>query len=148
MKKYLKFAPWAMVAFAVLALFMLFAPQVKTDGGNSWDGTEIVFGSTLYGQEILKFSFMNMLTYILVLATATFSILFYIKNNNNFLLISIICSFLAALFFFLAKNFVVPTKEVKELVQQYCSLAVGAIFGGIFSLFASSIGIAKLILDK
>ncbi len=148
MKKHLKYAPWGMVALAIVALFMLFAPQITTEGGNDWKGTEIVFGSTLYGEEVLKFSFMNLLTYIFVLSTIVFAILNYIKNNKNFLLVSIICAFLSAFFFFLAKNFIVPTAEIKDLIQQYCSLGVGAILGGIFSLLASGIGLAKLVLEK
>ncbi len=148
MKKYLKFAPWAMIGLMVLALFMLFAPQVRTEAGNSWDGIGIIFGSTLYEEEVLKFSFLNMLTYILTFASIVFTLLYCWKENRKFLIASVICSFLAALFFFLAKTFVVPTEEIKELIQQYCSLDVGAVLGGIFSLLASGLGFIKLASDK
>ncbi len=148
MKKFLKLAPWAMVGLAVLALLMMFLPQVKTDGGNSWDGTEIVFGTSLYGQEVLKFSFMNLFTYILVLVTAIFAIVNYMNDNKTLLIVSIISAFGAMLFFFLAKTFVAPAEEIKALVQQYCSLDIGAILGGIFSLIAGVAGITKLVLDK
>ncbi len=148
MKKYLKCAPWAMVGLVVLALFMIFAPQIKTEGGNGWDGIEVVFGSSLYGEEVLKFSFMNMLTYVFLVATAIFSVVSYVKEDKNCLVVAIICSFLAALFFFLTKSFIVPIEEIKALIQQYCSLDVGAIIGGVSCLLSSGVGVAKLVLDK
>ncbi len=148
MKKYLKFAPWVMVGFAVLALLMLFAPQLVTDGDGEMSGVDVIFGYEIYGEELLQFSFMNLVTYLLLVAMAIFAVASYIKEDKKLLIIAIALSFLTMIFFFMTKTFVVPVEGVKELIREYCSLGVGAIFGAIFSMLAGGVGIAKLALDK
>ncbi len=149
MKKFLKFAPLAMAGCAVLALIMIFLPQLTDEGDGSYSGLEIVFGVKEHGYEILKFSFLNLLTYLFVIAMAVVSVLAYMKKDNKlFLLIAIVLAIVSAVFFFLAKAFVQADDLTLEMIKEFCDLGVGAIFGGIFSILAAGVGVVKLVLDK
>ncbi len=153
MKTFLKYAAFIMMGLAGLALLMIFITQLKS-GARDWSGLDIVFGctATIYGEtaSVFEFSFMNLLTYALVIACGVLDFLYYKKENRKLLLIAIICAFVAALFFFLAKEFTVASSLVEESFaadgesfKDYTELAAGAIFGGLFSIAAGVVGLIK-----
>ncbi len=148
MKTFLRYASWVMTAFATLTLLLIFAPQITTDGGGELNGLDVVFGCEIYGEQCLKFSFMNLLTYLLVILSGGFAVLNALKNDRKFLLVAIICAFIAALFFFLTTSLAVPVETLKELFNNHSNIGVGAILSALSLIAAGAIGIIKLTAKK
>ncbi len=161
-KQTMKLLPWAMAALAVVALIMLFVPAVEY-AKESFNGLKVVFGYTkktdlvvsTLETEIFKFSFLNLLTYLLVIATAVLAVLAQLKKSNLFLLISIVCAIIAGVFFLLTKNFVVLPDEAEKAFDianttfaDEAKLKAGPIVGAVCMFLAAIAGVVKLVFGK
>ncbi len=160
--KYLKFVDLGIAALALISLIMIFLPAVTGSVlGQSYDynGLKVVFGysekSSFLGStvttEFLKFSFLNLLTYILVLGTIACAALSFMKGNKTVLLVAVAMAVVAGSFFLLTKNFVVLPTENANVIKAFkdnVSLGVGPIIGAICMYVAAGAGIAKAVLDK
>lgn len=141
----------ALAAFlALVALLTLFAPAVVR-GDTAYTGAQVVFGYTETASgsiitasvKVFAFSFMNLLTYLLILVTLVLSIFGILKENSLFSVISCILALLAAIFMLLVKNFVVVGEYFDKIYQaagssfandSAVSLGWGTIVGSV-SLF-------------
>lgn len=154
MKDLKKYLTWAGYAFGVIAFIMIFCPVVKTNDleilgcPETCNGLDVIFGMkarNYLGQEweLFEFSFMNLLTYVLVLVGAACT--FRNKNDSVKLrYISIACFAVAAIFFFCTVSFCVMESELKEEL----SLGFGAVIGGISSLLAAGCLAYPIVMEK
>ncbi len=177
MKKYLKYVDIGTVVLSIVSLVMLFVTAISWTNVSlsgeatvtTYSGWASVFGYTdvtsgeLFGstlsvsKEIFKFSFMNMLTYILVLAVAVCGVLSIMKKNKKILAIGILLALVAGVFFLLTKNFVVLSDDLANAytkagksfsADENVSLGAGPIVGAICMFVSAVAGIGKLALDK
>lgn len=128
------------VILGIVALVMLFLPAVKQKTLElTYSGLDITFGYEEANIEIFKFSFMNLLTYILVLAGIVCAILSAMgKSKKLTSLISSLAFIVGGVFFFLSITFsVLPvTGILAEAVKEELTLGYGAIIGAITSILA------------
>jgi hypothetical protein len=164
-----KSLPFLMQAVAVLwgvvAFIMLFLPAIGVDGTDTtYNGLKVVFGykqSTLgYEYSVFNFSFMNLLTYILILVGIVLSVLSIVSNTNKWVSVIASVAFLVAgIFFFCTIAFTSVNADASKIfaslggnIKDSFTLAVGAILGGVFSIVAalSSLGafLMKEVLKK
>ncbi len=161
MKKYVKYVDLVMAALAVVALIMLFLPAVEYS--KSYNGLKVVFGytekSSLGGlqisSEVFGFSFMNLLTYLLVIGSAVCAVLSYAKKNKVALLVAIVLAIVSAVFFLLTKNFVVIPDGAKKVFEvantsfaKESKLLAGPIIGAVCMFLSAIAGVVKLVLGK
>ena len=118
----------------VASLIMLFFPAVTVaDTQTTYSGLQVVFGYK-DGETILKFSFLNLLTYLLIVVGIVFLIFNFINSTNYFLaLYSAIAFIVAGILFFCTISFTMPEVAV---MRETFSLGIGATLGGIFALIA------------
>ena len=118
----------------VASLIMLFFPAVTVaDTQTTYSGLQVVFGYK-DGETILKFSFLNLLTYLLIVVGIVFLIFNFINSTNYFLaLYSAIAFIVAGILFFFTISFTMPEVAV---MRETFSLGIGATLGGIFALIA------------
>ena len=128
------------IIFGIATLIMLFLPAIKVgDTQTTYSGLQVVFGYK-DGETIIKFSFWNLLTYLLIVVGIVFLVLDLIDDSNYFLALNSAVAFIAAgILFFFTISFTMPAVEV---MRETFSLGIGAILGGIFALIA---GVAYLI---
>lgn len=142
--------------FGVAAFCMMFLTCVKyTDSARvkEFTGYQIVFGYSekLIGSssvQWLVFSFMNLLPYILVLVGifATALCAFGKRSSGLLGIIAFAAFVVAAVFFFLAANFVTLHEDAIFISKENFSLAVGSILSGSFSIVAALCFVAKKFL--
>lgn len=166
-KKIEKFIPVIAALLGVVAIIMLFLPAVVVSEDVSYNGWQAIFGltkteKTLLGEanvEYLVFSFMNLLTLILVAAGIVLCVLSFIgKGNKFFAFIAIACFIVAAVFFFLTVAFTtagsVYTLDgnlAQEKVKEAWKLGAGPIIAGILSILAGlvvSVPVVAKLLKK
>ncbi len=138
----------------IVAICMIFAKNVNIEvkssnsnisfslDGGSYSGADVTFGKENY----FDFSFMNLLTYILVLASVVLSILKVtnvLKGNISEYIIAALL-LVAGIFFFCTGAFTIISSGVSITK----SLAVGAILGGIFSLAGCVLSVLPVLLKK
>lgn len=161
MKKLNKILTFVMGGCLLVALIMMFLPAVKADE-QSYNGLKLIFGYTAkqsvggisVEKEFLEFSFMNLLTYLLALVGLVLVVLQIVKGENKIFNYAVIgCALVAAIFFFLTKNFAVLNEDIKKAYEmlntsftELFDLAVGPILGGVFSIVACLCGVAKVVL--
>ncbi len=160
--KIFKYVDLGVIALAVIALIMIFLPAIGANG-ETVNGLKIVFGykesvgsgSLSISTEFYKFSFLNLLTYILVLATAACAAIALVKKNKTFLLVAAATALVAGVFFLLTKNFVVLPIDndvlydvLYESFRKNTDLGVGPIIGAICMFLAAIASGAKWLLDK
>lgn len=140
--------------FGVAAFCMMFLTCVKYTGiisNYDFTGYQIAFGyaekSGSVSVQMLAFSFMNLLPYILVLVGifATALCAFGKRSSGLLGIIAFAAFVVAAVFFFLAANFIV-LPESAILTKENFSLAVGSILSGSFSIVAALCFVAKKFL--
>lgn len=171
MKKLNKLLSLIMFACFLVAIIMIFVPAVKIDSimfaEKSYNGLKIIFGYTSknniggglnYEAEVFKFSFMNLLTYILVLVALLLTCMEIVKNSKKASIVTyvtILCAIVAGVFFFLTRNFVVVSDSVKKgfdtaktTFAKEAELGAGSIIGGVTCLLGGLCGAAKVILPK
>ena len=163
MKAFKKFAPVIAALLGVVAIVMLFLPAVVA-GENSFNGLKAVFGWTkttksIVGTietEMLKFSFMNLLSYILVAVGVVLSVLTFLgKGNKFFALIAAACFIVAAVFFFCTIPFTVVADGWNKLasaiggnIKEGWKLGAGPIIAAICSILAAGTAVAPALLKK
>lgn len=161
MKNLTKILKFVMVVSFVAAIVMIFLPAIGS-GDDAWNGLKVVFGYTKKSGndfvkvelEIFKFSFMNLLTYILVLVALALTLLqTFGKKSNMFGFVTVVCALVAAVFFFLTKNFTVLGDATSifanhDAFVKNAELGVGPILGGIFCLVGMLASAALLALPK
>ncbi len=162
MKKYLKYVPLGMAGLALISLIMIF---VNAIGGDSeLTGLQAIFGYTekqdlgFLGNletEITKFSFMNLLTYLLVIGTGVCGVFAFLKGDEKLLYVAIGLAVLSAVFFLLTKSFVVLPDEMKQVFEaldttfaKEAELGAGPIVGAICMFLAAAAGGAKIVIEK
>lgn len=146
---------------SIASLIMLFLPAINViNSETTFKGSQVVFGyeevtkvlGSTITTSILDFSFMNLLTYILVVVGTVLLIVNILGKGNDLTdLISIVALLVAGILFFLTVNFTMPYLDelaskittIEEVRENY-ELGIGAILGGIFSILAA----VSLVLKK
>lgn len=130
---------------AVVAICMMFVNAISynyTALGRTYDlsftGVEATFGK----EDVLGFSFMNMLSYILVLVALIIVVLKLcgVFKSKIFDYVAFALFIVSAVFFFLTVQFVVWNDALKtffDTVEVTFSLGAGAIVSGVMSLLAA-----------
>lgn len=148
------YCDFAAILFGVAAFCMMFLTCVKFSGSvlsKEFTGYQVAFGysekSGSVSVQILAFSFMNLLPYILVVAgVAATALCAFGRRSSGFLgAIAFAAFVVAAVFFFLAANFVV-LPESSVLSKENFALAIGSILSGSFSIVAALCFVAKRFL--
>lgn len=132
------------VILGIAALVMLFLPVVQVkEIGTTYSGLNVTFGYkekvVVAEAEIFKFSFMNLLTYILAAAGILFAILSALAKGGKFAsFISAVAFLVAGVFFFLVISFSVLPVEgaLGDAFKDTLALAYGSIVGGVASILA------------
>lgn len=160
MNKIKKFAPLAAAVAAVIALIMIFLPAVVLefmDQKHTYSGLNVIFGYTekesamgiTLKVEFFAFSFMNLLTYLLVIAGGVCGVLAFMKSDKPiFAWIAAACLALAGIFFFCSVGFTVLSKDIVDLgvTKENFKLGAGAVIGGIVSVLGALCAIAPTVL--
>ncbi len=146
----------AAVVLAVVAIIMMFVPAIafKDHPEDTYTGLQIIFGYTEsypggLSMEVFKFSFMNLLTYILFLAGVVILVLNMFGKSGKFgSFIALGCFVVAAVFSFCALGFIVPAADVvKEFIEEgKLVLAAGPIVAGIMGILSSGICAVKIFV--
>lgn len=156
MKSYL---PLAAAIFGVLALIMLFLPAIVV-GDESYNGLKVVFGYTekaeVFGStietKILKFSFMNLLPYLLVIGGIVLNVLNRKNGSKLFALIATACFIVATVFFFCTIGSTVlagdMNDKIVEAIKDEWKLGVGSILAAICSILAGLASITPVVMKK
>ncbi|MBQ8405447.1 MAG: hypothetical protein IJX09_02240 [Clostridia bacterium] len=172
-KKIERFIPVIAAALGVIAIIMFFLPAITIKVGDevvNYNGWQAIFGLTekkdVLGSEVtleyLTFSFMNLLTLILVAAGIVLCVLSFLgKGNKFFAFIAIACFIVAGVFFFLTVQFAFAGSAYatnllgQELSQAEAkkgwALGAGPIVGGILSILAGlvvSVPVVVKLLKK
>ena len=138
------------------AICMLFVPAIKLGDNTTYTGLQAVFGYTektnalitTIETEMLKFSFMNLLTYIFVIAGIVFSLMNVLRKKPSVCVtfVSAALFIVSAVFFFLAPQFIVLADATNALVTlgAELTLGVGSIIGGILAGLAGVCTVASL----
>ena len=148
MKKVIKFLPLIAAVLGLVAVIALFLPAIVLESGDKFPGFTTAFGykkDTPMGKvPMLGFSFMNLLTYILVIVGIVCAVLTYLNKGGKYVAwIGAICLLIAGIFFFCVQSF--ATVEYEPLKTVW-SLGFGAILAGISSILgACSLAAAKLL---
>lgn len=117
---------------ALVAIFMIFIPALGVKNSDTtYSGLNVVFGYKIEDTNtyLFTFSFMNLLTYILVIAAIVLIILKYIVKKGKILNIVIFALLVVAgIFFFLTKAFT----AINETAVKTANLinAISAFLGG------------------
>lgn len=156
MNKIKKFAPLAAAVAAVIALIMIFLPAIAVEE-ETYSGLKVIFGYTekesgmgiTLKVEVFAFSFMNLLTYLLVIAGGVCGVLAFMKSDKPiFTWIAAACLALAGIFFFCSVGFTVLSKDLVDLgaTKENFKLGAGAVIGGIVSILGALCAIAPTAL--
>ncbi len=133
-------------ALGIVALVMIFLPAIGVkDTEKTYTGLQIVFGYKDAGVTAFEFSFMNLLTYLLVIAGVVFTVLGLLGKGSKFAtFIAAICFLVGGIFFFFQLQFCIPNTTVSGIVslagkniKKAGSLGAGSIIGGICSILAA-----------
>lgn len=160
MKSLKKVAPLVAVLAAIVALVMVFLPALVVED-ETYNGIKAIFGYSKETDlivstrktEILCFSVMNLLTYVLVIVGG-FCAFLSAKNPKKTIssFLAAICLLAAGILFFFTVDFTVLGENLAKLgtAKDYgFELGVGAIIGGIVSiigaLFASVPAVSKML---
>ncbi|MBQ8659168.1 MAG: hypothetical protein IJ506_08560 [Clostridia bacterium] len=155
MKKVIKFLPLVAAVIGLLAVMSLFLPAFVY-AGNEFLGSTTVFGytkETAVGDfDLLSFSFMNLLTYLLVLVGIVCAVLAFLKKDQKlFAWGGAACLLLAGVFFFC----VIPFTSVADQWQlvflakadkSLWELGYGAILAGISSILSAIVLVGSKLL--
>ena len=100
-------------------------------------GAKLVFGLEVMEEELLNFSFLGFVAFLLPLAGVVMMALASSEKNKLFALISAGCFVVAAVCFFLLPSFAAwAEKDYKDYYD--FTVSVGAVFGAIFCLAAAA----------
>lgn len=137
-------------ALGIVALVMIFLPAIGVkDTETTYTGLQIVFGYKekpfMSEVTVFEFSFMNLLTYLLVIAGVVFTVLGLLGKGSKFAtFIAAICFLVGGIFFFFQLQFCIPNTTVSNVtslfggnIKEIGSLGAGSIIGGICSILAA-----------
>lgn len=158
-KKNKKISPIASliaIVLGIIAIAMIFAPSIGIkDRDSTYTGLQIVFGyteKTVFAEVIhFEFSFMNLLTYLLVAVGVVFVILGAMgKGSKLASFIALVAFAVSAVFFFMQVALSVPNEDLEVIVagvgnlmgkdisvKDYLTLAVGSIIGAVCSILSA-----------
>ncbi len=144
-----KLSLYAIVLFTVVTIIMAFLTNVKYMLGDkeleAFSGFKIMFGAKeeFLGQqvEVLSFSFMAFLAYLLPIGGLITSILF--SKSKLLSIVPLACFIVSAILLFLMPQFVVSNGETVE----GGILAVGAIIAGIVNILSAIAVAVKVLLS-
>lgn len=152
-------APLLSALLGIAAIVMIFLPAIAIkDSDTTYTGLQTVFGytKTVLGSEVvyLHFSFMNLLTYILVAGGVVFTVLGMLGKGSKFAsFIAAVAFIVAGVFFFLTVSYCAPNENLGSIiglfggnVKDSLTLAAGSIVGGILSILAGVCSLAKVLL--
>lgn len=143
-------ASLALTALSVLgglaAIIMLFLPAIAIkDGKTTYTGLQVVFGYAegvgSFKVEIFKFSFMNLLPYLLALGGLVFSVLGAAGRGSKLGAIIAAAAFIAAGVFFIMSNTFCDYLLGKDVLD----IAYGAIVAAVASFVAGACQLFKAI---
>ncbi len=153
-KSKLKLSPILAAASALLALvalLLIFAPAIvgKTFG-TSYTGIETVFGKTKNNITILKFSFGNLVPYLLLLVGIVLAVLATLGKGGNLVAFLTAAAFVAAgvLLFCAVPMTAFNAGILAEETAKNYTLAAGTITGGVLSLLSGLLMLAKVFVKK
>lgn len=151
------YLPLLSALLGIVAVVMIFFTAVnytavkgisKLEDVTQYTGLQTAFG---YSEgsgikvEVLKFSIMNLLPWLLALGGAVVSVFCYLsKGSKLFALISAGCFIVSAVFFFIYPSFIV-LPELSIFVKDNFSLAWGTIVAGIVSALAGLVSLATVV---
>ncbi len=148
------------VVLAVAAFVMLFLPAIGIkDTDTTYTGMNVTFGysvGSLVKVEYFGFSFMNLLTYIFVIAAAVLAVLkLFMKDTKVLTLVISALLIVAGVFFFLTVSFSSPNAGLTSLAKSLggnlkdgLTLAIGSILGGVFAILGGVVACADFFLVK
>lgn len=158
------YLPLLSALLGIVAVVMIFLPAIAIkDSDTTYTGLQVAFG---YSPEVLGkkveyfgFSFMNLLTYILVAVGVVFTVLGMFGKGSKFAsFISAVAFIVAGVFFFLTVSYSVPNENLEKVVsgigslfgesaslKDSLTLAVGSIIGGICSALAGLVSLVKVV---
>lgn len=140
----------------LVAFIMLFVPQLVGDHLESLNGIKVTFGyskkfsagSFETKQKILNFSFLNLLTYIFVLAGIVCSVLAVMGKGGNILSFIAAGLFIAGGVFFFCTISFTSVEGSKDTFKEIYKLGAGAIVGGILSILAGAAMVGQALMKK
>lgn len=147
MEKLKKYLPLVAVILAVVAIAMIFLPCSK--GNDDWKGFNAVFGYSMsaFGMtvNVFEFSFMNLLTYVLVIVGLVCAAMAAKKDNIIVNIVGAVCLLVAGIFFFMTPNFIVVTGGGSA---EGLELGTGPIIAAICSILAAVCVAVPAVLKK
>ena len=151
MKKVIKFLPLVAAVLGLVAAMALFLPVIDLANGDKFPGIATVIGYDKdYGGgmvvPMLGFSFMNLLTYILVSGGIVCAILTYLNKGGKYVAwIGVACLLIAGIFFFCVQSFATVEYEALKTIW---SRGYAAILAGISSILGACSLVAAKLLNK
>lgn len=143
----------------IVAIVMFFLPAVVVkDTDTVYNGFKVIFGYTEKGKfmdvTLFEFSVGNLLTFIFVIAGTVLAVLELFAKKSKFLSFIIGGLFIAVgIMFFLTVAFCVPNESMTSIVNAFggnikdgLTLGIGAILGGVFSILAGIVELAKIFV--
>lgn len=144
----------------IVALVMMFVETVKvpdTDLGilgtvehEGYSGLKVAFGHKEDDVAILKFSFMGLLPYLLVVAGVVITIVNMLAKKSNKILdfVSAVALVVAGVLFFIMPSFMVFADNIvaKVVAEADFKIVTGAIVSAISSIAAGAVVLVKAIL--
>ena len=122
---------------------------------STYTGAQVTFGYTAKAEaglgtaslEVWKFSFLNLLTYILLLAGMVFALLaLFGKLGKISAFVAAACFLVAGVFFFCSVPFTVPASE--KATMEGWKLGAGAIVGGVLAILSAACCVVKALVLK
>ena len=143
----------------IAAAAMLFLPAVAVkDSETTYTGLQIALGYSeklpvIGAVAIFKFSFMNLLTYILAVAGVLFAVAGALGRGGKLLSFIAAAAFIASgVFFLLSPSFCIINDTVSSVITLFggnvaenLSLAVGSIVGAVAAFVAGAAQLIKVI---
>lgn len=160
----MKYAGFVAILLALAAIGFMFAPAIVYGTGDdptTYTAFQTMFGYTSKsGDRIvvtrtwLDFSFMNLLTLILIAAGIVLSIMKMLMGGKSklFTFITTACFIVAGVFLFMTVTFTVPhvsdnaAERLGDLSKSNMTLGWGAIVAAICSLIAGSCKLGEFLL--
>lgn len=160
-----KYAGFAAILLALASIAFMFAPAIVYGSGDdptTYTAFQAMFGYTetvskgglSYTKAMLDFSFMNLLSLILLAAGIIFSVLKMLsgKNAKLFTLITTACFIVAGVFLFLVITYTIPhvsdnaIEKLLDLSKDSMKLGWGAIVSAICALIAGACKLGEFLL--
>ena len=146
MEKLKKYLPLVAVILAVVAVAMMFLPAFEGEVNNDIKGFNTIFGYKQsfmgYEMELLKFSFMNLVPYVLLIVGIACAGMVS-KKEDGFIvaIVAAACMLVAGIFFFMVPNFCNPAVEGVKI-------GAGPTIAAICSIIAAVCVVVPAILKK